>query len=188
MTEHEKDRIRRAAAGDEAAFAELVTAYQTMVYNMALSLLRNREDALDVSQEIFLKVYRSLPRYRFESAFSTWLYRLTKNAVLDHLRAQKRKPKAALEALEEQGVTVRDESECADPFTALLTAERRRMLYDAIEELSEDHREVIRLTVFCGESYERVAEILSAEVGTVKSRVFRAKKELRKLLEKRNFF
>jgi len=188
MNERENDVIRRAAKGDEEAFAELVKAHQTMVYNMALSFLRNREDALDVSQEVFLKVYRALPRYRFESAFSTWLYRLTKNAVLDHLRAQKRRPKAALDELEEQGMTVKDESEHADPFTELLTNERRQMLYDAMDCLSEEHREVIRLSCFCGESYETIASHLGISLGTVKSRINRAKKELRKLLEKRNYF
>ena len=187
MNEAENDVIRRAAGGDEAAFSRLVTDYQTMVYNLALSLLRNREEALDVSQEVFLKAWRALPRYRFESAFSTWLYRLTKNTVLDHFRAQKRRP-ATVEQSEATGIFLREESESADLFSVLLARERRRLLTEALEELSEEHREVIRLTAFCGESYERTAQILGIEVGTVKSRLFRAKRELRKRLEKRNYF
>lgn len=182
------DIIRRAAKGDEEAFAALVTAHQHMVYNLALSILRNRDDALDVSQEVFIKVYRFLPSYHFDSAFTTWLYRLTKNAVLDYLRAKKRKPSSSLEALEENGGVFRDEETSTDPFTDLLTAERKRMLYAAMDELSEAHREVIRLSCFCGESYESIAAILGIELGTVKSRINRAKKELRKILERRNYF
>ncbi len=188
MSDVSQDIIRKAATGDENAFAQLVTAYQKMVYHLALSLLHNREDALDVSQEVFIKVYRFLPNYHFESAFSTWLYRLTKNAILDYLRAKKRRPATSMDMLEEQGILLRDETEPADPFVDFLTMERRRMLYDAIDELSEAHREVIRLFCFCGESYETIATILGIELGTVKSRLNRAKKELRKLLEKRNYF
>ncbi len=182
------DVIRRAATGDERAFAELVNAYQTLVYNTALSILRDRENALDVSQEVFLKVYRFLPSFHFESAFSTWLYRLTRNAALDHLRKNKKRIASSTEELAEQGFLPAEAEETTDPFTEMLREERRQMLYDAIEELPEHHREIIRMACFSGMAYDAIAEVLGIELGTVKSRLFRAKQELRKLLEKRNYF
>lgn len=180
--------IRRAAKGDEAAFAMLVEQYQQMVYHLSFSLLRNREDALDVSQEVFLKVYRFLPEFHFESSFSTWIYRITKNAALDYLRAGTRHNRTSIEALSDLGVPLQDDDPGTDPQTAAVAADRAARLYRAIGLLSEAHREVILLSSFCGESYESIAEKLGIELGTVKSRINRAKHELRKILEDGNFF
>ncbi len=183
-----EDCIRRAAAGDETAFAAIVTNYQKTVYNLALSMLHDREEALDVSQEIFLKIFRFLPDFHFQSSFSTWLYRIARNTVTDVLRSRGRRPCGSLEELNEKGWEPPDPSDASDPFAELRKSERRRLLNEAMEQLSEPHREVLRLYAFAGESYESIAALLGIEIGTVKSRISRAKKELRNLLAERNFF
>jgi len=180
--------ILAAVRGDMDAFSALVSEHQTMVYHLALSMVHHREDALDVSQEVFLKLYRFLPSFQFESAFTTWLYRLTKNTALDFLRSAKRRSKASLDHLTEQGMTLPDPEEQHDPYTETVASERRMLLYRAIARLSDSHREILVLHAFCGLSYEEIAETLNIELGTVKSRLNRAKQQLRKLLEMGNFF
>ena len=183
-----EDCIRRAAAGDETAFAAIVTSYQKTEYHLALSTLHDREEALDASQEIFLKVFRFLPDFHFQSSFSTWLYRIARNTVTDILRSRGRRPCGSVDELAEQGWEPPDAAEGADPFAGLLKSERRRLLTESMENLSEPHREILRLYAFAGESYESIAALLGIEIGTVKSRISRAKKELRNLLAERNFF
>lgn len=180
--------IKRAAAGDTAAMNEIIAFYQKLVYNIACSMLRNREDALDASQEVFIKIYRKIGDFRFDSSFSTWVYRITKNTVTDICRRKSRLSETALED------TMTDDGECRIPDRSIPVDEiaeadeRKRMLYRAIENLSDNHRAVIVLYHFCGKSYEDIADILGIGIGTVKSRLNRAKSELKKLLSARNFF
>ena len=97
----EKVLIRQVLAGDQEAFAQLVTAYETQVYNLCLRMSGNPEDARDLAQEAFLKAWRGLQFYKFESSFSTWLYRLTSNVCIDFLRRQKRRPAVSLTVVED---------------------------------------------------------------------------------------
>ena len=188
MDQLPNDKIVLAAKGDTSAFAELVKTYQSMVYQTAFSILGERESALDVSQEVFIKVFRFLSGFHFESTFSTWLYRLTRNTALDRIRSERRKKSISMDMLEEQGFGVVDEDYTIDPACNLLLNEKKLLLHEAIGALSEDHRQVIRLAYFCQMSYDEIATAMGIELGTVKSRIYRAKQELRKFLEKRNYF
>lgn len=180
--------IKRAASGDASAMDEIITFYQKMVYNVAFSMLRNREDALDASQEVFIKLYRRLGDFRFDSSFSTWVYRITKNTVTDICRRESHNTEIPIDN------TLNDDGECRIPDPSMAVEEiaeadeRKRLLYDAIDRLSESHRAVIVLYHFCGRSYDDIASILGIELGTVKSRLNRAKSELKKILSERNFF
>ena len=179
----------RAADGDEAAFEQLVKKYERFVSTCAYSVTENAEDALDVSQEVFLKVYRSLPSFKGESSFSTWLYRVAKNCAYDF--ARKKKPASvSLDAEDEDGnsMDLPDSDEKVSPEALALKKERSELLWRAIGRLSDEHREAITLRDINGLTYEQIAEITSLEVGTVKSRLFRAREALKKQLEKENYF
>ena len=180
--------IKRAASGDSGAMNEIITFYQKLVYNIACSMLRDGNDALDASQEVFIKIYRHIGEFRFDSSFSTWVYRITRNTVTDICRQKTRRTETPLED------TMTDDGECRIPDPSMAVDEiaeadeRKRMLYRAIDSLSENHRNVIVLYHFCGSSYEDIAAILGIGIGTVKSRLNRAKAELKKILTERNFF
>lgn len=180
--------IKRAASGDSGAMNEIITFYQKLVYNIACSMLRDGNDALDASQEVFIKIYRHIGEFRFDSSFSTWIYRITRNTVTDICRQKTRRTETPLED------TMTDDGECRIPDPSMAVDEiaeadeRKRMLYRAIDSLSENHRNVIVLYHFCGRSYEDIAAILGIGIGTVKSRLNRAKAELKRILTERNFF
>jgi RNA polymerase sigma-70 factor (ECF subfamily) len=185
--------IRAAQKGDEAAFEALLTRYQTPVFRCVYAMLRNRTDAEDVTQEVFIKLWRTLPRYRFESAFLTYLLRIAKNAARDHLRAAKRRI-SALELTVESDDGELDELPIADtapesrPDMAYLAAEKQQMLHHALLALDLPLRQVIVLRAQEGMSYQEIANVLDISEGTVKSRLNRAKNKLIKILENGNFF
>ena len=180
--------IKRAARGDTAAMGEIMLFYQKLVYNLAYSSFLNREDALDASQEVFIKIFRSLSGFQFDCAFSTWIYRVTKNTISDMKRYNKRRDSIHLEELTNEGQTASLSSDTDDLHLKFISGERKRMLYEAIESLPETHREIIILYHFCGLSYDEIAQNLEIEIGTVKSRMSRAKASLKKILSERNFF
>ena len=180
----DKELATRARAGDSRAFEALVLEHQQRVYNLALRMTGNADDAFDISQEAFLKAWRGLDGFHFESAFSTWLYRLTANACLDFLRAQKRRQTVSLTVQDEDGDEV--QTQIADtaptPEQAALAAEDRRMLETAMNALDAESRTIITLRVINDLSYEQIAEVLEVREGTVKSRLSRAREKLRKKL------
>ena len=180
----------KAADGDECAFEALVRKYERLVSTCVFSMLGNNpEDVLDVSQEVFLKVYRNLSSFKGDSEFSTWLYRVAKNCALDYIR--KRKPlTTSLDTSGEdaEGYDVADTSDKSNPEKKALEAERKEILRRCIDKLSEEHREVIILRHVNDYSYEQISKTLSLEVGTVKSRISRAREALKKNLEKENYF
>lgn len=183
----EQELVRRAAAGDDSAFEQLVLAHQTQVYNLCLRLSGNEADAMDLSQEAFIRAWRGLGQYQFGAAFSTWLYRLTRNVCIDFLRRQKRSKTVPLTLSDEDG-----ESElplpdsAATPEESALEAERRQALADAMQQLSPEHREILTLRVINDLPYEQIAEILHIRVGTVKSRLARARLALKNILKNGN--
>ena len=186
MTE-EQVLIKQVQDGDHEAFAELVKRHETNVYNLCLRMSGNPEDAMDLSQEAFLKAWRGIGFYKAESAFSTWLYRLTSNVCIDFLRKQKRRPTVSLTVEEEEAaVELEVEDTAPSPEEQVLHTERSQAVADAMGLLEEDFREVLILRVVEDLSYEEIAEIMDLKVGTVKSRLARARLKLKKLLEDGN--
>lgn len=187
----EEQLIRRAQAGDNDAFEALLRLHEKRVYNLCLRMSANADDALDLSQEAFIKAWRALGQYQFEASFSTWLFRLTSNVCLDFLRRKKRRQELSLtESYEDSDAG--EELSLPDPQPLpeeqAVTGETRRELAQAMARLAPDHREILQLRVVEDLSYEQIAEILDIRVGTVKSRLARARLSLRKILKAGNYF
>ena len=185
----EREIIERVLAGDNDAFGLLVEAYQTRVYNLALRLCGNRDDAFDLAQESFFRAWRSLSGFQFESSFSTWLFRLCSNICLDWLRAKKRRPTVSMSTVDDEGEE--SQLELPDPGKSpeelLLDAEEREALARAMNQLPVEYREILTLRAIQDLSYTEIAEILKIKEGTVKSRLSRARLALRnKLLQNGN--
>lgn len=175
--------IRRAASGDDGAFETLMLAHQKQVYSLCLRMSGNAEDAFDLSQEAFIRAWRGLAQYQFGAEFSTWLYRLTRNVCIDFLRRQKRQAAVPLET-EQDGETM----ELPVPDSAPLPEERvlhdeqRRVLQQAMLSLPDEQREILILRVVNDLPYEKISAILELPLGTVKSRLARARIQLKKIL------
>jgi len=178
--------VERVIRGDVDAFSILVNRYQDRIYSVALNYVGNPEDAIDVTQEVFLKAYTKLRTFDSASAFYTWLYRIAINAAIDFLRKRKSRPAESLddEKFSEIGYEPASIDPSADPERVAVRAEQDRLLKKAISSLSEKLRTAIILHDVEGLSQEEVAEVLKVPVGTVKSRVSRARFELRNLLRK----
>ena len=180
--EQEMALIRRLQAGDQDAFAKLLETYEKSVYNLCLRMTGNREDAADLTQEAFLKVWRGAAQYQFESSFSTWLYRLTSNVCIDFLRSKKRRQTVSLTLEEEQDGA--QELEIADsaplPEEQVLHSETKREIAAAME----DFRLILTLRLVENLSYEQIADAMDLKVGTVKSRLARARIKLKNILAK----
>ena len=178
--EEESILIAKIQDGDSAAFETLVLENQTKVYNLALRMVGNEEDAYDMSQEAFIKAYNSLALFRGDSRFSVWLYRLTTNVCLDFLRSEGRKNHGSLtyigEEDEEKELEIPDER--FSPETLTEKKELREAVNRGLKSLPKEYRAILLLREIDGLSYEEIAEALSLEEGTVKSRIFRARKKL----------
>ena len=190
MQEKEYDLVRRAAAGSERAFEALVRMYERKVYAYAYRLLSNREDAEEVTQDVFVKLWRTLDRFRWECTFSTWILRITKNAATDALRRREDATEPLFREDEEgesYALSIADPAVDSNPVTAYEAKERRELLRRAIASLPPDFREILVLREMEGMSYADIAEFLSIEEGTVKSRINRARGALKKILKEWNF-
>ncbi len=178
--ERELALVRRVQAGDTAAFEPLVSAYEKRAYNQALQLMRHPQDAEDAVQESFLKAFRSIGEFRGDSKFSVWLHRIIHNTCLDLLRKQGRERTEALTETDDEGQEV--QQDVADyslsPETLLEQKMTREAVRRGIESLPPDHRQILLLRELQGLSYEEIASVLGLEAGTVKSRIFRARKKL----------
>lgn len=176
--------VMRAQRGEQDAFRVLVERYQSLVYTLALRMTDDADDAWDVAQEAFLKAWQGLPRFRMHAKFSTWLYRLTTNAATDLLRRRQRRPE---EPLPEEGPDPADPA--PTPHQQAEQGERREILYQCVAQLSENHRKILLLREVNGLGYDEIAQVLELSEGTVKSRLARARRELReKLLASGNYF
>lgn len=183
---NEKFLVAKAKNGDGEAFGELVRFYEKFVYNTAYGFLFSPHDAFDVSQEAFIKAWRSINSFKGDSAFSTWLYRITVNTAKDALFAKARRKE--LSSTDSEGEII-DTPAPDTPETEYIRKERREELMRAIDTLDEDAREIIILRELDGLSYEEIAELLKIELGTVKSRLSRARARLsQKLLEQNEKF
>lgn len=178
--EQELTIIRRVQHGDAEAFGMLVEAYQKNVFNVALQMTGNREDAQDMAQEAFLKAYSSLNSFRGDSKFSSWLYRIVANVCLDFKRRQGRRPASSLTVEDDEGeileLDIADESQ--SPERLLERKLTREAVRRGLAELPEEQRQILLLREIQGLSYEEIGEAMGLEPGTVKSRIFRARKKL----------
>ena len=177
-----EELVRAAAEGDEDAFAQLVGLYENKVYSLALRMCGSAEDAADAAQEAFLSAWRALPSFRGEAGFSTWLYRLTANASIDLLRRVRRQRGELRLDDEELGLTALEAG--PGPQEAAERAELRQAVDQALGQLGDSHRQVLVLREIQQLSYEEIARTLDLDLGTVKSRISRARGALRKLLQK----
>ena len=175
--EEEQAAVRRVLSGDANAFEALVKANERGVYNLALRMLGSEQDALDASQEAFFRAYRSLDAFRGDSKFSVWLYRITGNVCLDMLRRAGRRMESSL-TVEEDGEELPVPDRRGDPQEALERKELRRAVREGLKTLEPAFRQALILRDLNGLTYDEIAQVTGLEPGTVKSRIFRARRKL----------
>lgn len=172
--------VQRVQKGDSRAFDMLVLKYQHKIFGLISRYIRDADEVQDVAQEAFIKAYNALPRFRGDSAFYTWLYRIAINTAKNHLVSKSRRPPG-------QDVEVDDAEyydggsalrEIENPENALFGAELKAVVEAAIAALPDDLRTAVTLREFDGLSYEDIAEVMECPVGTVRSRIFRAREAI----------
>jgi len=173
--------VMRAKQGEIEAFEQLVERYKRKAYFIALSFVGNQEDALDISQDSFVKAFRSLKRFKEECSFFPWFYAIVKNNSLNHLRRVRRRGETSLDELQESGFQILDSK--AQPDEAADRTDLHEKVRDAIRLLSVEHREIILLRHFQGMSYKEIAAALQCPQGTVMSRLHAARQSLKLLLQ-----
>ena len=181
MTRQEEAQvIERVLAGDVNAYEQLVTQYEKSVYNLALRMVDNPEDAADMAQDAFIKAYNSLTGFRGDSKFSVWLYRIVSNVCLDFLRKQSRRPAVSLSVEDDDGEDVQLDvpNDSMSPQQMLERKLTREAVREGLKQLPEDYRQILLLRELQGLSYDEIAQTLDIGVGTVKSRIFRAREKL----------
>ena len=185
----DKELVRRVQQGDKSAFDVLVLKYQQKVVNLISRFVSDQSECYDVAQETFIKAYRALGNFRGDSQFYTWLYRIAANTAKNHLASRSRKsPTYSVDV--EDAEHYSGENRLKDnttPENLMLTDEIKQTVFKAIEKLPEDLKTAITLRELEGLSYEEIADVMDCPIGTVRSRIFRARdaidKELRPLLE-----
>ena len=181
--------VQRVQNGEQQAFTLLVKKYQNRVANILTRYVRNSGDIADITQEVFIKVYNSLSSFRGDSAFYTWLYRIAVNTAKNYLTSQSRRPPSSdIDAMEADGYDGSGAlKETDDPEAMLRSHEIQRVILDTIEQLPAELKSAITLRELEGMSYEEIANIEGCPIGTVRSRIFRARdaidKQLKPLLE-----
>ena len=177
--------IEQLKQGNEAAFKTIVEAWQDMVYNTALGIVQNAEDAEDISQEVFVQVYESVHTFKGEAKFSTWLYRITVTKTMDHIRRKKRKKRFAFiqSIFGANDEIVHDPPDFHHPGVALDKKETTAELFKAIDQLPENQKIAFTLNKLEGLNYQEVSEIMKTSVPSIESLLHRAKNNLKKNLE-----
>ena len=189
MTDFQEQKwIQAARKGDPDAFAELVRLYEKKVFALTTRLCGNPDDAAEAAQEAFLSVWQGLPSFRGDAAFSTWLYRLTHNACTDLLRREGRHRAAAGPSFNDEEATVSVPDPTPSPQERVEEKELRRQLEEGLATLSPEYRAVLVLRELHQQSYDEIARILSLDLGTVKSRISRGRRQLRNFLLKSGNF
>ncbi|HEY8350494.1 MAG TPA: sigma-70 family RNA polymerase sigma factor [Clostridia bacterium] len=188
MDQNERLLISKAKAGDVEAFEQLIEAYQKKVYNLALRMTGNQDDAADLAQEAFIRVFRSISGFKEQSSFSTWVYRITTNVCLDEIRKRKNRKVISIDEeihMDDGDIKRQVISEEPLPDELAEREELRSIVNAAINSLPEDQRIVLTLRDLNGLSYDEIAKILDCPGGTVKSRINRARQALRNVLSAR---
>ncbi|AEY00677.1 RNA polymerase sigma factor RpoE [Oceanimonas sp. GK1] len=184
MSENLTDQqlIERVQRGDKNAYNLLVKKYQYKVANLVSRYVSNPGDVPDVTQEAFIKAYRALPGFRGDSAFFTWLYRIAVNTAKNHLVSQRRRPPGSDVEVDDAEYYGGGDAlkELASPESLMLTEEIRRAVYETIDGLPDDLKTAITLRELEGMSYEDIASVMDCPVGTVRSRIFRAREAIDK--------
>ena len=188
MDRQEQRLVDAARNGDVSAFEELVRRYEKCVLALTNRMCRNPEDAAEAAQEAFISAWQGLKFFRGDSSFSTWLYRLASNACVDLLRKEGRHRATAGPSLNDEEVLLEIQDEAPSPHALAEQAELKEQIEAGLASLPEEYREVLILREIHQQSYDEISEILSLDLGTVKSRINRGRKRLRKfLLEHGNF-
>lgn len=189
---NEKELLKKCQSGDREAFNILVETYQRQVINLAYGMLSNSEDATDAAQEVFIKVYRNIDNFEGKSSLATWIYRITSNVCKDFLRKRTRTIQAVSiyegsEDDDDRPMEIKDSS--PTPQEHIEMTETQREVRKALDELPEEYKSVIVMYDLEGLSYDEISNVLQCPVGTIKSRLNRARKALKKnLSEKRELF
>lgn len=187
MAERQSDQllVERVQNGDKRAFDLLVKKYQHKVLAVIGRFVRDQDEAMDVAQDAFVKAYRALDRFRGDSAFYTWIYRIAVNTAKNHLVSKgRRPPDTDVEVGEAEYYSGGDAlHESADPERELMRDELEKVVFDALRELPDDLRTAVTLREFDGLSYEEIAEVMDCPVGTVRSRIFRGREAIDKRIQ-----
>jgi RNA polymerase sigma-70 factor (ECF subfamily) len=184
--EVDAELVQAILDGDPSAYRGLVERYQGRVYALICGMVRDREEARDLTQDAFIKAYKNLDRFRLESSYYTWLYRIAMNVAIDHIRKMKKRKHEAFD----EGIAARDGDgaiaaahDRGNPDKALGRKQLSAQIFDALDKLSPDHRQVIVLREIEGLSYKEIAETMEIAEGTVMSRLFYARRKLRDVLK-----
>jgi RNA polymerase sigma-70 factor, ECF subfamily len=186
MSDAERELLNKAKKGDVEAFEQLIEGCQKKVFNIALRMIGNYEDASELAQEVFIKIFKSIKNFREDSLFSTWVYKVTTNICIDELRRRKNRKVISLdeEIITQDGSISRQVEDLSPtPQMQVEKKELKKIVNEAIKELSEEHRAMIIMREIQGFSYEEIAQILKCPEGTVKSRINRARNQLRQILK-----
>jgi len=185
----DRELVRECLQGDKAAFRDLVEKYQRRVVSVAMGMVHNQDDALEIAQDTFIKAYESLDRFKGESSFYTWLYRIAVNRAIDFRRSERRHPTIAFEDLVSPNATGDSyepqikEERSPEPFEETQSREIGERVKQAIDELTPDHKAVILLREVEGLSYDEISRVMQCSKGTVMSRLHYARQKLQKKLK-----
>jgi len=182
----DRELVRASRRGDKEAFRELLERYQRKVVSVALGMVHNRDDAMEIAQETFVKAFENLGNFKGESSFYTWLYRIVVNRAIDFQRRERRHPTVALEDRVSGGdeyENILREAKPADPYHHAQAHEIGERVNAAINELTPDHKAVILLREVEGLSYDEISRVMQCSKGTVMSRLHYARKKLQKKLK-----
>ena len=180
VSDTDKELVRRAGKGDQRAFELLVNKYQHRIFALISRYVRDPEEVQDVAQEAFLKAWRALPRFRGDSAFYTWMYRIAVNTAKNHLVSMGRRPPASdVDATEAEHYAGADGlRELGTPESEVLSQQMEAAIRKVIDELPRELKTAVTLREFDGLSYEDIAAVMECPVGTVRSRIFRAREAI----------
>lgn len=175
----DQELVKWFKIGDADAFEKLVTRYEKRVYNLAYRFTGNHADALDLAQEVFIRVYRALSKFREESSFSTWIYKVTVNVCRDELRKKNKRKNIPVDNIETARRELAVANDINSPEKLVERRDLQRQVQRYINQLTEKQRVILILREMHGLSYEEIAAVLDCSLGTVKSRLSRARTALK---------